>query len=102
MKNQFFYTRLEKITKPLVNGEEQPEEFQKFDDSFNTNYVIRSISQPNGGRLILLDDFHEEVVDAPIFNKAKKRVGVKKEKRTYCSEIVLLPEDAERFVKHND
>ena len=98
MKNQFVYTRLEKVQKPEVNGEKQPEEFARRLDSLNIDKIIRTLARADGSRLVVLDDFHEEMRPVPIRNKSGKVTGAKNEKNTYQSEIVLLPEDAERLM----
>lgn len=98
MKNQFYYTRKEKIDKPQVNGEEQTPEFRDMLDSFSLDKVIRSVEMVNGNRLVVLNDFHEEMRDVPQFNKKREYVGTKKERNTYQSEITLNKEDSQRFV----
>jgi len=97
--NIFWYTRKEKVQKPQVNGEEQPEEFKDYLDSFNLDYVIRSLEFANGTRVVILDDFHEEKREVPIFNKQKQFTGVKNELVTVCSEITLTEEDSKRYVE---
>ena len=99
MKSQFFYTRKEKVSKPQINGIEQPEEFVERKDSLNLDMVIRTIEYADGGRLVVLNDFHEENRSVPIMNKQGKYTGTKNEKNTYQSEIQLSPEDSARFVE---
>lgn len=94
----FYYTRKEKINKPEVNGQPQPEEFKEFTDGFNLDKVLRTVGGSDGRMLVSLHDFHEEVRDVPNMQKGKM-VGYKKERNTYQSEIILEPSDAERFVK---
>jgi len=96
----FYYTRKEKVQKPQVNGEDQPEEFTEYTDLFNTDYVIRGIALPNGGMIIVLDDFHPETRTVPVLNKQQKYTRTKNETNTVCSEIFLSKEDAERFTKN--
>ena len=82
--NQFFYKRTE--------GE------SVFTDSFNINKVIRTIENADGTVLVLLDDLHERSHDVPDVDlKTNKVKGVKRQRDTYQSEIVLNKEDAERF-----
>jgi len=95
---QFTYTRKEKIEKPQVNGEEQPVEYADMVDSFNLEMVIRSIARPDGTRLVILNDFHEETRPAPIFNKKREVTGMKNERNTYQSEILLNVEDSVKFL----
>lgn len=99
---QFKYTRKEKIEKPQVNGQEQPEEFKDMTDTFNIDCVIRTVERSDGSRLVVLNDFHEEMRDIPQFNKKREYIGVKKERNTYQSEIVLTLEDSENFMKLHD
>lgn len=101
MKNQFYYTRKEKVNKPQVNGEDQPEEFVTRLDSLNLDLVIRSLEQPDG-RLVILNDFHEDTRSVPILNKQGKYTGMKNERVTVVSEITLNADDSARFVKLTD
>lgn len=91
MKNQFFYNRKEPIqgTDPL--------EFKILRDSFNVNKVIRSVSTEDGGCLVLVDDIHERAMEIPSYLPNGKQKGIKRERNTYQSELLLSPEDAERF-----
>jgi phosphoribosylamine-glycine ligase len=86
---QFFYTRLVKTEK---------EESKNYLDSFNLDMVIRTVELDGGKRLVVLNDFHEETREKPIINKQHKITGYKNQKDTYQSEIVLEPEDAEKYV----
>lgn len=87
IRNQFFYTRKDK-------------EEKEFKDSFNLNKVIRSVTDTDGKVIVLLDDFNERVTEQPDINpKTNKFMGVKKVRETVQSEIVLSPEDGERFYK---
>ena len=90
--NQFFYARKEPVkgTNPL--------EFIEFRDSFNINKVIRSVMAEDGTLLILLDDIHERALEVPQYDpKTGRQKGVKRERNTYQSELVLSKEDRERF-----
>lgn len=83
--NQFFYTRKDKD--------------KSYTDSFNVNKIIRSIELEDGRRAIILDDFHDKVEQVPDINvKTNKMMGMRRERNTYQSEIVLEMEDANRFV----
>lgn len=94
MKNQFLYTR--EVTLP---GEEA--KTQKLTDSFNLDFVIRSVEIEEGKRLVILNDFHEEMREVPEFHpKTRKPTGAyKKERNTYQSEIYLNAEDSVRFLE---
>ena len=93
MNEQFFYKR--KVEEK--QGEELVTSYVV--DSFNINRVLRTISQNEGTRLVVLDDFHVRKQEVPIFNKKREITGYKNQEQTVNSEIELLPEDAERFVK---
>ena len=101
--SQFFYVRKESIksTEPLFEG--QLSEFQEFKDSFNTEFVVRSMQLDDGRRLVLLNDMHERSIDVPdIDPKTKKFKGMKRECNVYQSEIYLEPNDSERFIRNNN
>jgi len=88
MQNQFFYTR-----KDQESGKE-------FRDSLNPNKIIRSVTQDDDTVLVLLDDIHERSRDVPDIDLKTNRVkGVKRQKDVFQSEIILSPEDGERFYK---
>ena len=93
MKNQFFY----KI-KHNVGTEEAPEE-KVINASFNIDMVIRSVEIPSGELMIILDDFHEEMITLPdtINIKTNRIVHGKKEMAVVQSEITLSAEDKQRF-----
>lgn len=93
MRNQFFYTRTEKSPK-----EGEPD--KTFEDSFCPDFVLRSVLRDDGTRLVLLNDIHERLQDAPQFDKTRtKVVGYTKQRNTFQSEITLIPADSERFKK---
>lgn len=95
MKNQFFYTRKER-----VGGSDEAPEYKDFLDSFNVNKVIRSVRMSDEQVLVVLDDFHERVENKPDIDiKTNKMKGVRRERNTFQSEIWLSNEDAERFQK---
>lgn len=95
---QFFYTRKEEVPSPVVEGEEsKPPTVKTFTDSFNLEMVIRSVEMNDGKLVVVLNDFHEEVRQVPVFNKQGKMTGYKNDKNTYQSEIFLEGEDVTRF-----
>lgn len=94
MKNQFVYTR-----KELVAGTPENPEFKEFTDSLNVEKVIRTITTDDDRLLVLMDDLHERLVDAPNLNSRGKVNGIKKERNTFQSEIYLVGEDVKRFLK---
>jgi hypothetical protein len=100
MKNQFFYTRKEKINQvDHANSTETPT-FVNRKDSFNLNHVVRSIEMHDGSVLVLLDDIHERTTETPNINTKNNKVsGTTRKRDTYQSEIYLSPEDGERFYK---
>lgn len=93
--NQFIYKRIETI--PPSEGKEA--ETREYQDSFNLEYVIRSLELEDGRRIVLLDDMHERVQEVPQFNKQNKITGYTKQRTVVQSEIYLEKEDNERFVK---
>ncbi|MEM5811092.1 MAG: hypothetical protein QXP66_04315 [Candidatus Aenigmatarchaeota archaeon] len=82
---QFFYSRVE--------GE------KVFTDSFNIENVIRTIEIEEGKRLVVLNDFHEEIARIPVKNKKGEVTSYKNERYTEFSKIVLEKSDSERFVE---
>lgn len=94
-KNQFFYTR--KIELPLKEGEEK--QFKEYRDSFNLDKVIRSVTHTDDTVIVILDDFNERVTDKPDVDPKGRFKGYKKVRETIQSEIILSPEDGERFYK---
>lgn len=98
MKNQFIYTLKYSVPNP-----EKPEETiqKETKSSFNMNKVIRSMEIENGNLIIILDDFHEDMVTAAdtLNLKTNRVIHGKKEKAIVQSEIHLSPEDKERFFK---
>ena len=59
MKNQFFYT-----IKQQTGTEEAPVELSIM-ASFNVEKVIRTMEIPNDQLIVILDDFHQELVEQP-------------------------------------
>jgi hypothetical protein len=97
-KNQFYYTREEKLPSSTSDGETST---KRYKDSFNINKVIRSREMEDGTILVVLDDFHEEMQEVPGFHpKTRKPTGVYvKERNTYQSEILLSKDDGQRLYK---
>lgn len=95
---QFTYSRKEQL--PLQEKGEEIQ-FKTLTDSFNLEKVIRSVEFSNGERLVVLDDFHEELRNVPGINpKTRQPTGLLvKERGTYQSEVLLSKEDGERFIK---
>jgi len=86
MKNQFIYT--------AVIAEKE------FKASFNLEKVIRSLTDENGGVIVILDDFNERVTQQPDIDlKTNKMKGYKNLRETVQSEIHLSVEDGARFYK---
>lgn len=98
MKNQFFY----KI-KHNVGTAEAPEE-RFVNASFNIDMVIRSVEIPSGELMIILNDFHQEMITLPdtINIKTNRVIHGKKELASVQSEITLSVEDAERFFQQTN
>ena len=93
MKNQFFY----KI-KHNIGTIEAPEE-KVINASLNIDMVIRSVELPSGELMIILNDFHEEIITQPdqMNIKTNKIIHGKKEKAIVQSEITLSADDKIRF-----
>ena len=83
MKNQFFYTRLE--------GEE------KRIDSFNLDFVIRTVEVDDGSIVVMLNDGHEQLFVKKTPSGKNGQLKIERVRDYVCSEIPLLKEDAERF-----
>lgn len=98
MKNQFFY----KI-KQQVGSDIAPEE-KSIMASLNVDMVIRSVEIPSGELMIILNDFHEEMITLPdsVNTKTNRIVHGKKELAVVQSEITLSVEDKERFFKQTN
>ena len=92
--NQFFYTR--KVTSEI----DEQVITKEYRDSFNIDYVLRSVQLETGEVIVLLDDLHEQTQEVPEINaKTNKVTRMKKVITNVQSEIYLSPEDAERFYK---
>lgn len=96
MRNQFFYTRKVTIAPEKEGDEPIVKEYQ---DSFNVNKVIRTLSLEDGTVVVLLDDMHERAQEVPNVNpKTRKVIGTKMQRQTVQTEIVLENEfDIIRF-----
>jgi|AACY02.4.fsa_nt_gi cell division FtsZ-interacting protein ZapD len=95
MKNQFFYKALRSSK---VAGEPNIE----VEESFNINCVIRSgwIADESGELqyMVLLNDMHDRSEDVPDIDiKTNKMKGIKRQRNTYQSQIILRGEDINRF-----
>lgn len=95
MREQFFYKR--KVQIPPKEGETETQ-YVEYTDSFQIDKVIRSMELEDGSRLILLDDIHERVQDAPIISNKGRTTGYKKERGTFQSELYLDKDDSQRFI----
>jgi hypothetical protein len=91
-KNQFFYERRES-----VSGKEG--EFITKKDSFNLDKIILTMEISPTERLVVLDDFHEEIREVPSAIKNGKVLKIKKEKGLYQTNVTLMDDDNERFIK---
>lgn len=86
MKNQFYYT--------ITEGD------KSYEGNFNVNKLIRGITNEDGTRTVILDDFNERVTQQPDINPRNGRVnGTKNVRETVQSQITLSKEDAERLKK---
>jgi hypothetical protein len=93
MKNQFFYTVEQQ------SGTTEVPTVVSIMASFNVEKVIRTMEVPGDKLVVILDDFHQELVAAPdtINVKTNKVIHNKKELTTVQSEIILEPNDKARF-----
>jgi hypothetical protein len=70
-----------------------------FTDSFNTEFVTRTVELEDGGRVVLLNDGHEFTQTTPEIDLRTNKVkGVKKERIWVCSEIYLDEDDSKKFL----
>jgi len=100
MNKQFFYTRKEIIPPKASDAAGAEPKIKEYKDSFNLSNVLRTVVLEDDRRLILLNDIHERLQEVPMYNKKRELTGYKKERITAQSEIYLLPEDSERFIKN--
>ncbi len=71
-----------------------------FTDSFNVEFVTRTVELEDGGRVVLLNDGHEESREVPDIDlRNNKMKGYKRERNWYVSEIPLDKEDSEKFIQ---
>jgi|LakMenE18May11ns_1017448.scaffolds.fasta_scaffold9537345_2 hypothetical protein len=98
MRNQFFY----KI-KHDIGTAEAPEE-KVITASLNVDMVIRSVELPSGELMIILNDFHQEMITLPdtVNIKTNKIIHGKKEMAVVQSEITLSEEDKVRFYQQTN
>lgn len=90
MKTQFFY----KTTRPSPVAGEPPIEVE---ESFNLNFVLRS-GYIEGNFIVLLNDVHERAEEVPDIDfKTQKVKGMKRQRSTFQSQIVLTGDDIARF-----
>lgn len=94
MSKQFYYKRIVTLP-PIKEGAES--ETRIFFDSFNTDYIIRTVHQADGSCIVLLDDGHEESVNKEIKNDRGKVIETKRERDYYFSQITLQEEDRKRL-----
>jgi hypothetical protein len=82
----------------MVPQEDGTQVEKEFKDSFNIEKIIRSVTHTDGTIIVILDDFNERVSEEPDIDlKTNKFKGYKKVRQTVQSEIVLSPQDGERF-----
>lgn len=98
MKNQFFYTINH------VGGTEEAPTTVSIMASFNVEKVIRTMEIPGDKLVVILDDFHQELVTQPdtVNTKTNRIIHGKKELSTVQSEITLDSEDKARFYKQTN
>lgn len=69
-------------------------------DSFNVDSVTRTVEMEGGGRVILLNDGHDESREHAVINpKTNVITGYERRRDWYVSEIHLDAEDGERFIQ---
>lgn len=98
MKNQFYYKVKQEVTTPVINGEEQPKMYKDILCSCNFDKVLFSIETPTG-RTLVMDHMHEREYMEPVFNKKGMKIGEKKVRGMYQTEVVLTPEESEEYIK---
>jgi hypothetical protein len=97
MRNQFIFTI--NITEPGPdNGPGIPRIAQS---SFNMDKVVRTFEKPDGGLIVILDDFHERTETQPdkLNVRTNRVIHGKKETFIAYSELHMSKEDKERFFK---
>lgn len=94
MSSKLFFYKREFIKQPTKEGEEK--ESIWYEDSFNPDYVIRSMSFQDGV-VVLLDDGHEKTEEEPVKNK-KGQVEWQRKRNWNQSELFIKDkEDIDRF-----
>jgi len=97
-KNQFFYKVKQEIETPVINGEQQPRQFRDLMCSCNVDKVLFSIETPTG-RTLVMDHMHEREYMEPVFNKKHQKIGEKKVRGMYQTEVVLDEKESAEYVK---
>ena len=97
-KNQFFYRVKQEIETPVINGEQQPRQFRDLMCSCNVDKVLFSIETPTG-RTLVMDHMHEREYMEPVFNKKHQKIGEKKIRGMYQTEVVLTHEESAEYIK---
>lgn len=98
MKNQFYYNVKQEVETPLINGEPQPKQFRELLCSCNLDKVLFSIETPTG-RTLVMDHMHEREYTEPVFNKKGMKIGDKKVRGMYQTEVILTPEESAEYIK---
>jgi hypothetical protein len=97
MKNQFYYNVKQEVETPVINGEAQPKQFKNILCSCNLDKVLFSIETPTG-RTLVMDHMHEREYMEPVYNKKHQKIGEKKIRGMYQTEVILDQEESERFI----
>ncbi len=72
-------------------------EAPKTEGSFNVDRVIRTGEYEPGQMVVLLDDFHEEIVRQPKQAGKNGKIVMESVKQSVSSQIILNEEDSKRF-----
>jgi len=97
-KNQFYYKVKQEVEVPVINGEPQPHQFRELLCSCNLDKVLFSIETPTG-RTLVMDHMHEKEYMEPVFNKKHQKIGDKKIRGMFQTEVALTPEESEEYIK---
>jgi len=98
MKNQFYYNVKQEVETPMVNGAPQPKKFKDVLCSCNLDKVLFSIETPTG-RTLVMDHMHEREYMEPVFNKKHQKIGEKKIRGMYQTEVILDQEESAEYIK---
>ena len=98
MKNQFYYKVKQEVEVPMINGEAQPHQFKELLCSCNLDKVLFSIETPTG-RTLVMDHMHEKEYEVPVFNKKGMKIGDKKVRGMFQTEILLDHDESTEYVK---